>query len=275
MAELQRRARVAVGVDSISASQGLASAAEAAGTTVPILIEVDCGLGRAGLAPGDAVLRLAQEVAVLDGLELMGVFTHAGHAYAASSLAEVERIGRQEGEVLVQTAELLRTNGVQCRVVSVGSTPTARFASAVPGVTEMRPGNYVFYDRMQVGLGSASLADCALSVLVSVISRPAADRAVVDGGSKTFALDRGAHGNEALEGFGYDRAHDLRLERLSEEHGIVRLRTDRDDGVCVGDQLRFVPNHACTAANLADVLVGVRNECVEELMRVVVRGGGH
>jgi D-serine deaminase-like pyridoxal phosphate-dependent protein len=133
----------------------------------------------------------------------------------------------------------------------------------------------VFYDRMQVGLGSAQLADCALSVLVSVISRPTAERIVVDGGSKTFALDRGAHGNEALQGYGYDGARDLQLERLSEEHGIAAFPMDGRAEVCVGDRLRFVPNHACTTANLASVLVGVRNSQVEEVFPVLVRGGGH
>src|SRR5437764_606511 len=137
----------------------------------------------------------------------------------------------------------------------VGSTPTAMHSGKVPGVTEIRPGNYVFYDRMQVALGVATLADCALSVLVRVISRPDATRAVLDAGSKTFALDRGAHGMEALPGFGQDRQHGLILQRLSEEHAVCEVHDQR---ICVGDRLRIVPNHACTVANLAEVLVGVR-----------------
>ena len=210
----------------------------------------------------------------MDGLELRGIFTHAGHAYGAASHEEVRNIGRGEGEVLVETAGLLRARGVPCPVVSVGSTPTAFSAGSVPGVTELRPGNYVFYDRMQVALGSAHLEDCALSVLSTVISRPARDRAVIDAGSKTFALDRGAHGLDALRGYGFDHSAGLVVDRLSEEHGILQLTPDEDARVCVGTRLRLVPNHACTVANLADRLVGVRGGVVTEVLPVMVRGGG-
>ena len=216
-------------------------------------------------------MALAERLTELHNLNLRGLFTHAGHAYGATSPAEVARIGRAEGEVLVETAALLREHGITCEVVSVGSTPTAHDSGAVPGVTELRPGNYVFYDRMQVALGVASLADCSLTVLTRVISRPASDRAVLDAGAKTFALDRGAHGMEAVAGFGQNREHGLIIERLSEEHGVMGV-----DGqaVQVGDRFRFVPNHACTVTNLAEVLIGVRGERVTEVMPVLVRGGG-
>jgi len=143
-------------------------------------------------------------------------------------------------------------------------------AGAVPGVTEFRPGNYVFYDRMQAALGAAQLEDCALTVLARVISRPDPGRLVIDAGSKTFALDRGAHGTDALAGFGQAPAQGLVLERLSEEHGMLSPGADARS-VELGDRLRFVPNHACTVANLADVL---RSDRVTEVLEVLVRGGG-
>jgi D-serine deaminase-like pyridoxal phosphate-dependent protein len=273
LAAMQRRGSVAAGIDDFQAAAGMAEVARQAGVTVPVLIEVDSGLRRAGVAPGPATLELAEKVASLDGLILRGLFTHAGHAYSAQSPAEVARIGHAEGELLVETAQLLRSHGLTCEVVSVGSTPTARFAGAVPGVTEFRPGNYVFYDRMQVALGSAQAEDCALTVLARVISRPDPRRVVVDAGSKTFALDRGAHGTDALAGFGEARAQQLVLERLSEEHGVLSLAM-QGPSVELGDRLRFVPNHACTVANLADVLLGVRGDRVTELLPVLVRGGG-
>jgi D-serine deaminase-like pyridoxal phosphate-dependent protein len=271
LAALQQRGRVAIGIDSLEAADGLSAVAFDAGVDVPVLIEVDSGLGRAGVQPGDAVLRLAEHVRGLRNVRLDGVFTHAGHAYGARSPDEVASIGRREGEQLVETAGLLRAHGIECEVVSVGSTPTAMHAGAVPGVTEIRPGNYVFYDRMQVALGSAALADCALTVLARVISRPQPRRAVLDAGSKTFALDRGAHGMDALPGYGEDRQHGLILQRLSEEHAVIE---NADQSVHVGDRLRVVPNHACTVANLADSLVGVRSDRVCEVMPVLVRGGG-
>ena len=273
LAAMQQRGSVAAGIDDFRAAAGMAKVARQAGVTVPVLIEVDSGLRRAGVAPGSATLALAEKVASLEGLILRGVFTHAGHAYSAQSPAEVARIGQAEGEVLVEAAQLLRAHGLTCEVVSVGSTPTARYAGAVPGVTEFRPGNYVFYDRMQVALGSAQAEDCALTVLARVISRPDPRRVVVDAGSKTFALDRGAHGTDALAGFGEARAQHLILERLSEEHGMLSLEM-QGQSVEVGDRLRFVPNHACTVANLADVLLGVRGDRVTEVLPVLVRGGG-
>jgi D-serine deaminase-like pyridoxal phosphate-dependent protein len=268
---LQRRGTVAVGIDSAAAADGLDAFAGAAHVAVPVLIEVDSGLGRAGVTPGTEALVLAKHLLDLRSLRLRGVFTHAGHAYGATSPADVARIGRTEGEALVETAALLRANGVACDVVSVGSTPTALHAGAVPGVTEIRPGNYVFYDRMQVALGVVSLQDCALSVLARVISRPRPERAVLDAGSKTFALDRGAHGMDALPGYGQDQARGLVIQRLSEEHAV--LDVDGQD-LRVGDRLRIVPNHACTVTNLADVLLGVRGARVSEELPVVVRGGG-
>ena len=270
---LAQRASVSVGVDNLEVACGLAETAQQAGATVDVLIEVDSGLQRAGVLPGQATLALAEPLAALAGLRLIGIFTHAGHAYGAASPAEVARIGRAEGEVLVSTAELLRAHGIPCPVVSVGSTPTALSAGAVPGVTELRPGNYVFYDRMQVGLGSASLGECALTVLATVSSCPAANRAVIDAGSKTFALDRGAHGVESVLGFGEDLATGLTLDHLSEEHGVIALHAGQQ-APRVGQRLRFVPNHACTVANLANYLIGVRADRAVEIMPIIARGGG-
>jgi D-serine deaminase-like pyridoxal phosphate-dependent protein len=274
LATLNARGRVAVGVDALDVAAGIAAAAREIGVVVPVLVEVDTGLHRAGTQPGEPTFALAEQLARLEGVDLRGVFTHAGHAYAAASVEEVRRIGRDEGELLVQTAQLLRARGLPCPVVSVGSTPTAFTAGSVSGVTEVRAGNYVFYDRMQVALGSARLEDCSLSVLSTVISRPAPDRAVIDAGSKTFALDRGAHGLDALRGYGLDRSIGVVVDRLSEEHGILQLTSDDDQRVRVGTRLRVVPNHACTVANLAETLVGVRDGVVTEVLPVLVRGGG-
>jgi D-serine deaminase-like pyridoxal phosphate-dependent protein len=273
LVRLAQRGTVAIGIDDIGAARGLADVAQAQSVVVDVVIEIDSGLHRAGVLPGEAALRLAEAVSAQRGVRLRGVFTHAGHAYGAHSPEEVRRIGELEGAAVVETANLLRTHGIACPVVSVGSTPTALSAGAVPGVTEMRPGNYVFYDRMQLGLGSANTRDCALSVLATITSRPTADRAIIDAGSKTFALDRGAHGMETVQGFGEDLTHGLVIDHLSEEHGII-VRAEHQSDPSVGDRLRFLPNHACTAANLADCMFGVRGDRVEEVLPVIVRGGG-
>ena len=271
-AELQQPGSVAVGIDSLAAAQGLSEAASERGVRIPALIEVDTGLHRAGLPPGTPVAELAERVAELPGVELRGVFTHAGHAYGAASRAEVERIAQDEARGVLESAEAMRARGLACPVVSVGSTPTVCAAGVIPGVTEIRPGNYVFFDRMQAALGVTTRETCSQTVLATVISRPAPDRIVIDAGSKTFALDKGAHGLETLAGFGEDTEYGLVLERLSEEHGVLTAPPSID--MPVGTRLRFLTNHACTVANLAEVLYGVRDDVVEEVFPVLVRGGG-
>jgi D-serine deaminase-like pyridoxal phosphate-dependent protein len=271
-AALQERGAVAVGVDGVETASGLSDAASARGVQVPVLIEIDTGLHRAGLSPGEGVADLAERIAAMRGVTLRGVFTHAGHAYAAHDLEEVRRIAHAEARGVLDSAAAIRARGMSCAVVSVGSTPTICAAGAQPGITEIRPGNYVFFDRLQVGLGVTTRDMCSQTVLATVISRPVADRLVVDAGSKTFALDRGAHGLETVAGFGEDVDHGLVLERLSEEHGVIT--TPAPAAIGVGSRLRFLTNHACTVANLAEVLYGVRNAVVEEVFAVMVRGGG-
>jgi len=271
-ATLQKLGSVAVGVDSLDNASGLSNAATVHGVRIPVLIEIDTGLHRAGLQPGPLVADLAERIGSLQGLDLRGVFTHAGHAYAAHNLEEVRRIARDEARGVVDSAALIRARGIACPVISVGSTPTISAAGAVPGVTEIRPGNYVFFDRMQLGLGVASRELCSQTVLATVVSRPTPDRIVVDAGSKTFALDKGAHGLESVAGFGEDVDYGLVLDRLSEEHGVITGPAPAE--VMVGTRLRFLTNHACTVANLAEVLYGVRNGVVEEVFPVMVRGGG-
>ncbi len=272
-ARLQSSATVALGVDSVETVEGLAQAANAHGVTIPVLIEIDTGLHRAGLEPAEEVAKLAEHIANLRALEFRGVFTHAGHAYGAHNSDEVRRIAHDEAHGVIEAADLIRSRGIACPVISVGSTPTICASGVLPGVTEIRPGNYVFFDRMQVALGVTSVEACSQTVLATVISRPTPDRVVVDAGSKTFALDRGAHGLESLQGFGEDVSYGLVLSRLSEEHGVIV--DERASSVAVGERLRFLTNHACTVANLAEVLYGIRGDSVEEAFPVLVRGGGH
>lgn len=247
--DLARRVRLSLGIDSLAGAALLSGAAQAAGLTLPVLIEVDTGLGRCGLLPGEPVLSLARQVQRLPGLRLQGLVTHAGHAYKALDPAERKRIGRNEGEALVETAALLRREGMAVETLSVGSTPTAQVAGAVPGITEIRPGTYIFYDTMQVALGVVPLERCAAAVVSRIISRPAPDRAVIDAGSKVLALDQGAHGVSGVQGYGRVLGHPgAVVERLSEEHGVVRLPPESP--LAVGDHLVIIPNHICPVINL-------------------------
>lgn len=265
------QADITVAIDSAEGARELNNAAATEGKVIQVLIEVNTGLNRCGVLPGEETLKLAQAIGEFGHLKLVGIMTHAGHVYGAGDHDEVREIGVEEGRVMVQTAKLLTSHGIAVSSVSVGSTPTAKYAAMIEGVTEIRPGNYVFYDAIQVGLGVAMEDDCSLTVLTTVISRPSADRVVIDAGSKTFALDQGAHGKSSVRGFGLVKGHpEVVIERLSEEHGILRVPID--SGLKVGDQIEVIPNHACTVMNLFDEVNLIRNEEVAEVWPIKGRG---
>lgn len=263
---LHDRARLAVGVDSVAGASSLAGVFAAAGRRLDVRLKVDVGYGRVGVTPADA-LGVARAIDALPGLALRGVFTHAGHAYAAETRQALEAIAAAESRTLGALADELRTDGLAIEEVSVGSTPTARVAMRGAGISECRPGNYVFHDATQVGLGACALADCALTVVATVVSVPGPGRACVDAGSKTLSSD--ALRPKPL-GYGLVLGTHARLTALSEEHGWVAL--GEDDVLRVGQRVRILPNHACVVANLHARLYGVRAGRVETIFPVAARG---
>ncbi|MCZ7605875.1 MAG: alanine racemase [Planctomycetota bacterium] len=231
-----------------------ALAARAASATLPhplgVLIEIDCGDGRGGLQPDAPGLTKLAETLNAPNLQLAGVLTHAGHSYACRSRDEIAGIAEQERAAAVFAAERLRQAGHACETVSVGSTPTATHAHELDGVSEMRPGVYMFGDLDQVGLGSLPLERLAVSVLASVIG-VYPDRVLIDAGGLALSKDASAqrHGTD----IGYGLVMNLQGELLpgayvakaNQEHGIVRgLRQQ----LAPGDRLRVLPNHVCMTA---------------------------
>jgi len=263
---LAEDSRLAVGVDSIEGAGAVAEAFKAANRRVDVLLKVDVGFHRVGVTPAEA-LRTALRIGELPGLNLRGFFTHAGQAYHQESAEAVAAIGAIEGQILASVAAEARAAGLAIEEVSPGSTPTAPHVMAVPGVTECRPGNYVFHDATQVGLGVCSQADCALTVLATIASVSGRERAVADAGSKTLSSDPL---RPRPEGHGLLVGRRSRLRRLSEEHGVI----DVEDGEVfqVGEHVRIVPNHSCVVVNLHDRLYGVRGQRVEAVLAVAARG---
>lgn len=271
-AALVHRVSLTLSVDSFEAIAEATKIATLAKRTLPVLIIIDSGLHRLGVIAQD-VVPLAQRIREQPTLHLRGVATHAGQVYGADA-GRVEAIAAEEAEAVIHAAEILRAAGYPIDVVAIGSTPTVRRGTPQPGITEIRPGNYVFNDGLQVALGSARLEDCAVSVLTTVISRPVPNRAVVDCGSKVLALDRGAHASDILTGFGLVKGHPTWVvERLSEELAVLRLPDEAQ--IRIGDRLQIIPNHACPVVNLFDEMIGVRHGRVERSFRVDARGGVH
>ena len=258
--------RLAVGVDSVEGASTLAGVFRAAGGILDVMLKVDVGFHRVGVPP-ERARETAQRVADLSGLRLRGIFTHAGQGYHAETPEAVAEVARHEGRTMAAVADELRRAGLALEEVFVGSTPTAREAMAQAGVTECRPGNYVYHDGTQVALGTCAPSDCALTVLATVVSASGADRAVVDAGSKTLSSDplRPRPG-----GYGQIAGRRSRLQRLSEEHGVIAV--ERGEAFRVGDRVRILPNHSCVVSNLHDRVFGVRGEAMEAEMVVAARG---
>jgi D-serine deaminase-like pyridoxal phosphate-dependent protein len=249
---LLERANLSFIVDHLAVARGWSEAMTRAGRTVDVLVKVDVGFRRCGINPDPALaVPFITTVAALPGLHLKGLLSHAGQAYQATSDDELQAIAEDEARTLHDLATRARDRGVQIDELSAGDTPTARYSLQQDRLTEFRCGNYVYFDRTQVGLGAATFDDCALSVLATVVSKPANDRLVLDSGSKTLTSD-GARGFSPLPGYGTIIGHDnLTIERLSEEHGVVRVTTG-STSLEPGDRVRVIPNHSCVVSNLVD-----------------------
>jgi D-serine deaminase-like pyridoxal phosphate-dependent protein len=266
---LAKKVRLIVGVDSLEGARRLSAVVEE--RTLEVRLEVDTGLRRTGVPYDDAV-GLAVEIEAMGNLDLTGIYTYRGAVLGGSKTLELEKAGLEEGQLMVSVADMLRERGIGVEDVSVGSTPTAEYVAKVDGVTEIRPGTYVFYDRMQAQLGACSLDECAAVVVCTVVSRPTRDLAIIDGGSKTFATDVGPGAEPLnLEGYGHVVGYSgAVLERLTEEHGM--LSVDEDCDLEVGDTLQIIPNHICSTVNLHDEVYLVGEEGGVGAMRVEARG---
>jgi len=265
--DLLERSRVRVSLDSVEVAEGIGRVGRALGGDVEVLVEVDTGLHRLGRPPGPPTAELVGFVARVPGVQVVGLLTHAGHAYRARTPDELRRLAEREVLDLVETAALCRRQGIDLPEVSVGSTPTARAGAFVDGVTEIRPGTYALNDATMVRLGVATEASTAAHVLVTVVARPTGERFVVDAGSKCFTTDNMGAVPDWLVVAGRP---DLHLDFLSEEHGVGH-RAGAED-VRVGERLRVIPSHACTTMNMFDVAYGVRGGRVERELHIAGRG---
>lgn len=262
------RARLRFEVDTLDAAQAASVFLARRGRRVEVVVSLDGGAGRSGAASPEAALDLAERVAELPGLELVGIMNY-GNAYGTSDPEEQAAIGRREGEDAVAIAKQMRARGLRADVVTVGSTPTARHAVKVPGVTEVRAGVYAFQDLKQVSLGPATLDDCALTVMATVVSHARPDRYVLDAGIKALAGEDYGWGT-----WGRPQARpDLAINRATEEHGVIELPDGAADPAWrIGERVRIVPNHACGAVNMHDELVAIDGERVVEHWAVIGRG---
>jgi D-serine deaminase-like pyridoxal phosphate-dependent protein len=277
---LMDRTSMSIIVDHLVVARGWSEAMQRAGRTLDVLIKVDVGFHRCGIDPdAGGALDFVLAIAAMPGLRLRGLLSHAGHGYSAASEDELCAVAAREAETLTTLRDRSRASGIELEEISVGATPTLRYSARQRGLTELRPGNYVYFDRTQVALGAASLDDCALTVLATVVSKPAADRIILDCGSKTLTNDQ-ARGISNATGYGAVLAgsgstptrvdESLEIERLSEEHATVRVTGGTR--LEPGDRVRVLPNHSCVVSNLVDAVRVVEDEYVIDTLPVAARG---
>lgn len=245
--ELAKKIRLILSVDSLAGAAALSAAAEEMGLTFEVRLELDTGMGRSGAYPEECV-ELGKRISCLPNLHLTGITTYRNMIYQGKPHSDRTLCGVEEGKLMVALAEEMRREGLEIRDVSAGSTATAESCATVPGLTEVRPGTYVFYDKMQQAKGACTQADLAAWVDVTVISVKG-DLVIVDAGNKSVSADCQPDG-VTYPGFGEVLGHpQLRLVAMTEEHGMLRGYAD---GIRIGDRLSIVPNHICTTVNLYD-----------------------
>ena len=249
-AQFSSKAQLTVGLDSHELAILLNNAAESEGVTISCLLEIDTGLHRTGVTP-ESALKLAQLILELRNLRMIGVYMHEGQlASIRTSREELRKAGVSAATILVGVAEELRQAGHQIDIVSVGSTPGWDSAPLVSGITEARPGTYVFFDANQLRLESTSLENCALTVRTTVVSAHQHGSVVIDSGIKAMSSDPSNMGSTwgiPLHESG-EQITSLEFTRAYEEHGIVE---GAGAGTLkVGDAIHILPNHACGVVNM-------------------------
>ncbi len=278
--KLSKECSLKVLVDSFGIIDKLGKQIESNDDEIEILVKVDCGYHRSGIDTAAVTsMKLIETIVDRDGLHFAGILTHAGHAYSAHSTKEILNIANQEQKVMIDFADKLKNhrNDLQPEVVSIGSTPTMMLSDKfADGITEIRPGNYVYFDYTQVALGSCLISDCALSVLSSVVGKYA-DRIVIDAGATALSKDVGPTHIEPDCGFGkfyadyesgtLDSASTI--TELSQEHGKVKL----DKGSMLSnnsleEKLRILPNHSCLTNNLFDEIYVVEDDKVVDKWKI-------
>ncbi|NEU31991.1 hypothetical protein GN156_14585 [bacterium LRH843] len=264
--DLLKRSKLIVALDDVVVAEGINEVGQVHKKKIPVYIDVDTGLGRMGKSPQES-LKSVMEIAKLPFIEVIGLMSHTGHAYAENDDDGVRRVAIEDATILYETKLELERIGLNIHEISVGATATAKVVNDIPYITEVRAGMYVFNDRYVLGAGVASVDDCALSVMATVVSHPSSDRLIIDAGSKTLSYDPYKGG-----GYGFVKGHkNLVIERLSEEHGIVKI-LGGETSLRVGDIIEIIPNHVCPVINLANEVYGFRKGELERIISIEGRG---
>lgn len=267
LCRIAREIDVLIAVDNEETAMAISRAGVQHGCTLGILVELDAGFRRCGLPPGPACTLLANTIERLPGISMRGLMTYFGNIWGTEEERRVQVA--TAASAVEQTLEAFQTARMPLEIVSGGSTPAAAFSHQVPGLTEIRPGTYVFNDMNTYYQGACRLVDCAVRVLTTVISTAIEGQAIIDAGSKTLSHDTLSSG--PMKGYGYIvEEPSVPLFRLNEEHGYLDVSQARR--FPIGESLTVIPNHVCTCINMHDEVFLIRGEQVIDSWKVAARG---
>ena len=220
--------------------------------------------------PADAVVDFVKTLSSLKNLKFRGISTHPGQVYGCTTRAALEAVAKLEKDTMKKAADALAAAGFPCEIISSGSTPTFEIAVKDKTLNVSHPGNYTFFDNIQISLGTCGEDACSLRVLATVVSHPSEGFYLFDAGSKCLGLDQGAHGNSAIKGFGHVVGHpELTIVGLSEE--VAKVKADGTCTLQVGDRVEIIPNHSCSTANNTGWYTCVRGDEIVDFIAVDAR----
>ncbi len=269
--DLNRSATVRLGIDNALQADELDDAFAGEDKPVEVLVEIEVGEVRSGVTSEEELIQLAEYVKTKKHVRIRGVFSHEGHTYKAKDAADCAARALEAQKRTLHMAEVLRGMGVEADIVSIGATPSLMQADIIEGVTEIRPGTYVFMD---VGQGSAlgSFARCAASVLTTVVSKPTNERIVLDAGAKALTSQNRSEGICATYGYGLVKhSGNVRLYGLYDEHGLIN-DAGLNAELKIGRKIEVIPNHICPCCNLFDKAYLIKNDAVLCEVPIACRG---
>jgi D-serine deaminase-like pyridoxal phosphate-dependent protein len=265
------KANIIISLDSFVVASFLSMLGEEISKKISILFEINTGLNRCGVDPDDPKsIKLAEKISELPGIKMLGLMGYSGTVYMQPDIESRKKEAMRQYKLLMDFKEKLLSKRLSADVVSTGSTPSIEYECKFEGLTEVRPGGYIFNDRTQITIGRSKEKDCAASVLSTVVSKPVSTRAIIDAGAKALASD--ILFGDASKGFGLIRGRpDLIIEKINEEHGFIKS-INGNVNLQIGDRLEIIPNHICMTVNNFEKISITQNKKLIDEYEVSGRG---
>ena len=264
---LLEKADVKTIINSYDGAKQLSDTGSAINKQIPVLVDVDGGINRGGVNPGTAARDFSLEINNLPGIKIVGLIYYSSLIYNETSKVGFNKMTIKERDDIVNSAVQMKQAGLSTEILSGGSSFTSKLPGLLNGLTEVRPGNFIFNDCNQLITGFATKEQCSLRIVATVVALVDENRAIIDAGSKTLTTDLCVH--RPGYGFCIDNP-DIYIDKLNEEHGFIS--STKPLGLKIGDKLAIIPNHACVIPNLADEMYGIREGKIERMIKVDARG---